>query len=104
MIFLRILSSNEEKIEQIAYLLLERELVLDINIKKNIERIRLNKGKLQFEPVYLITSKTRGLLFPAIDRLLREEFGDEMPEIYSLPIVHMDFEQALQLKEDIRQV
>ncbi len=104
MIFLRISSSNEANIEQIAEQLLSERLVIDVNIKRNIERLRLDKGKLVSERTTLLTSKTKGLLFNQIDELIRTHFPEETMEIYSLPIIHMDWEDAKHLKEEIQEV
>ncbi len=104
MIFLRIISSSEEKIEHIAHLLLQEKLVIDINIKRHVDRVTLVNNQLCFTRVYLLTAKTKGLLFGAIDQLLKEKYSDNMPEVYSLPIVHMDWEQAQQLSEVVKPV
>jgi len=104
MIFLRISSSNESVIEQITELLLKERLVIDANIKRNIERLILSDDKLYSERTTLMTSKTKGLLFPQIDELIRARFPDETLEIYSLPIVHMDWDDAKHLREEIKEV
>ncbi len=104
MIFLRISSYNESVVEQVAELLLKKRLVIDVNIKRNIERLRFSDDKLYSERTTLMTSKTKGLLFSQIDELIRNRFPDETMEIYSLPIIHMDWEDAKHLKEDVLEV
>jgi uncharacterized protein involved in tolerance to divalent cations len=104
MIFLRISSYNEAVIEQIAELLLKERLVIDVNIKRNIERLVLSDGALRSITTTLMTSKTKGLLFSQIDERIRAQFPNETMELYSLPIIHMDWEDAKHLKEDIQEV
>lgn len=98
MILLRIVSRSEAKIEQIAELLLRHNLAMDINIKRHVDRAELVNGKLSTGRIYLMTAKTRALLFTQVDQLLNEEFPDNLPEVYALPIVEMDWEQAKTLK------
>ena len=105
MVFLRISSKSEAKIEKIVEILLKEKLAINLNIKRNIERLEYINEEVRSTKIYLITGNTRGLLFNTIDNRLIEEFGvDNMPEIYSLPIVHMDWEQAKQLPRDLREV
>lgn len=94
MIFLRISSESRSQIEEIATILLENHLIIDVNVKENIERWNLVMNSIQKKTIYLLTGKTRANLFPKIDDQLREKYKDKMPELYSLPIVHMDWEQA----------
>lgn len=102
MIFLRVSSRSEEKIERIATMLLAEKLVMDVNIKRSAERATLEDGKLVRTSICLLTAKTKGLLFRAIDKRIQDEFGDNMPEVYSLPIVDMDWEQAKELTQLIQ--
>ena len=103
MILLRIVSRSESKIEQIAELLLRNRLAMDINIKRHIDRAELVNGILSTGRIYLITAKTRALLFKQVDKLLNAEFPDNLPEVYALPIVEMDWEQAKSLKSDLNE-
>lgn len=48
--------------------------------------------------------KTKALLFNTIDELLKEKYKDNMPVIYSLPIVNMDWEQSKNLVNDVAKV
>ena len=43
-------------------------------------------------------AQTKGLLFDKIDRRLRGLYKQNMPVLYSVPIVNMDWEQADLLK------
>ena len=104
MILLKISGKSEQQIEEIALLLLKEKLGIDINIERHLERLELEHDRLVTERVCLLTAKTKALLFPAIDKLLQEKYANEIPEIYSIPIVHMDWEQSSQLVRDIKEV
>ncbi len=104
MIFLRILSKSEIKAEEIAYLLLRKKLAIDLNIKRNIERLQLQQKKLISTKVTLLTCKTKALLFPVIDEELRKLYTDAMPEVYAMPIVYMDWEQSQSLISSVKSV
>ena len=104
MIFLRIVSKSEPKMEEIAKLLLEEKLVIDVNIKRNLERAELVNGDLVFTKVYLLTAKTKAVLFDSIDKMLNELYAGHMPEVYAMPIMEMDWKQAQKLTTDIKQV
>lgn len=102
MIFLRIVSSNELQIEQVALLLLAEKLVIDVNIKRHIERAQLVQGKLECTRVFLMTAKTRAALFTTIVKLINKEYKNQMPEVYALPIVEMDWNQADQIRKEVK--
>lgn len=101
MIYLRLSSTSKVQIEEIATLLLQKHLIIDVNVKENIERWNLIEEVIQKNEIFLLTGKTRANLFPSIDQLLREKYPKNMPEIYSIPIVHMDWEQVDQLQNFI---
>ena len=101
MIYLRLSSPNREQIEEIATTLLQKHLIIDVNVKESIERWNLVMNSINKTKIFLLTGKTRAMLFPKIDLMLREMYPDNMPEIYSIPIVHMDWEQADQLQRFI---
>ena len=101
MISLRISSRSKEKIELIAKILLEEKLAIDIFFVKNIKRVRLVKNRMVSEKIHVLTTKTKALLFPDIDDKIRKAFGDEMPDIFSLPVVHMDWDKRDQLASDV---
>ena len=48
--------------------------------------------------------KTKALLFNTIDELLREKYPNNMPTLFSIPIVHMDWEQADELVKETAKI
>lgn len=104
MIFLRIVSKSERKIEQIAELLMRENLVIDVNIRRNVERAELVGDALSTTPIFLMTGKTKAVLFDTIDQLLNELYPNNLPEVYALPIMQMDWKQAENLTKDVQSV
>ena len=105
MIFLRISSKSEEKINKIVELLLKEKLAINLNIKRGVDRVvDYKKDQVVTVPICVLTGKTKGLLFPLIEKRIEKEFSDEMPEIFSLPIIHMDWNQSIQLSQDLMPV
>ena len=101
--FLRILSKDKQQILEIADLLLKERLAIDLNFKQHLSRLELQEGKLFEEQVFLLTSKTKSMLFPVIDKLIKQKYGAKMPEIYSIPIINMDWDQARDLSGSIKE-
>ena len=104
MIFLRIVSKSEQKVLQIAEVLLSENLVIDVNIKRHVERAEYVNDKMVLTPIFLLTAKTKAVLFEAIDVLLNEMYPKNLPEVYALPIMQMDWKQAKSLTSDVRSV
>lgn len=104
MIFLRVLSKSEMKIETIAKVLLSQNLVIDLNIKRNVERVELVNNELVSSKICLLTAKTRATLFDKIDGLLNDMFPKNLPEVYALPIMQMDWKQAENLAKDVQTI
>jgi uncharacterized protein involved in tolerance to divalent cations len=104
MILLRISAPDEQVIEKAAQLLLTESLAIDLNLKRQAQRIVLEKGKLKSEPLFILTGKTKALLFSVIEKKFHDLFGNTMPELYSLPIVNMEWKQAEVLAEKIRKI
>lgn len=102
MILVRIGNTNRDLVLKASKILLAENLAMDVNFKEHVQRLNLVNGELQFSNYFMITAKTRGFLFPKIDDRLKEEFGDLLPELYSFPIVHMDWDQANDLHKEIK--
>ena len=87
---LHIISDKEDQAMGIADLLLEKELMLEATIfEKVTERKKIN-NQIKSINKTLVIRKTKALLFNSIEELLKEEYKENMPVIYSLPIVFMD--------------
>lgn len=104
MILLNIASENEKTIEKIVELLLTKKLAVDINLKVNVNRLRLIDDKIEKKPIYIITAKTKALLFNRIEELIKETFKDQTPELFSLPITTMEIKQAEEIINNTQKV
>ncbi len=98
MILLHIITNQESQAVEIADFLMERKLILDPIIQEKIKsREGTKDGKFKTVHKTMMLGKTKSLLFCEIDKKLREKYPDNMPLLYSIPIVDMDWEQADQL-------
>ena len=94
MILLHICGQDQDQIEAI----------MDVNLNVASQRFELSGETFKRSSWVQLTGKTKSLLFSTIDDRITELFPDNLPEIYSLPIVDMDWDQASKLKEDLRRV
>lgn len=86
-------------------MLLKEAVVIDVNIKTRVKRLELVGSEIVESPLFILTAKTRAFLFTAIDEMIRKKYSDaNMPELYSVPIINMDFQQADKLREEITEV
>ncbi len=105
MILIHIVPQQNSAADEIVDLLVEKKLILNAMIHENIRiRQKSKEGKIENIRRTLVVGKTKALLFNIIDELLREKYGNEMPVLYSIPIVHMDWEQAEELMEETEKV
>lgn len=104
MIFLRMLSPDLQELEALAELLLRKQLAMDINIKKGIERLELQDDRVQKRTINLLTAKTKGLLFNEIQQAIDTFNPNAGIELYALPITHMNWQQTNQMTRSIRPV
>lgn len=104
MIQLSVCSTDLSQIEEIAVLLLKERLIVSVRIYSEMRLLELEKGEIKETKTFQLTGKTKALLFPAIDQKLRELYADNIPEIYSLAIVNMDWEQADKLISETAKV
>jgi len=105
MVVLHVLSNDKKQVDEIAQLLVKEKLILSAVIQENLNSIQRGKeGEIVNKNQILITGKTKALLFNSIDKLLREKYPLTMPELYSIPIVSMDWKQADQLINETAKV
>ncbi len=104
MIQLVIASESKEQLEEIAEYLLANHLVISVDFHYDIKRIEFEKGKLKKHTIHYITGKTKSLLFSEIDLRLRKIYKNNIPEIFSHPIINMDWELANKLKTDTEKI
>jgi len=104
MLLLRVISKNKAQLERIAEIFLVERFGLDINLKTSAERLELVNGNLSSTTVFILTAKTKTLLYPDIEKRIKEEFPGREPEMFALPIVYMDWDQAKNLAKEVKKV
>lgn len=103
MILLHIITKTEGEANKISDFLIDEKLILSSILSKNITFKKKEDGEIISDERVLIQAKTKSLLFPHIDDLLRSTLP-EMPELYALPITHMDWEQTEYLVKETNKV
>jgi len=94
MILLKISSKDEQSIKKIAEVLIKGTFAVDINISTTEKRIELLDSTIISTPIFVLTAKTKALLFSKIEKEIKSIFETNLPEIYSLPITTMEASQA----------
>lgn len=95
MIIIHIVTKDKEHALEIADLMIEQKLILDAVIDDHIlVREKDEDGSFRTKSRARLMGRTKALLFNYIDSKLRELYPDDMPIIYSVPIVNMDWEQS----------
>lgn len=95
MILLHVITSDEKQAMEIADFLINEKLILDaVVFEKVTVRKKNDEGELMTISNTLMMGKTKALLFNYIDAKLRKKYKHNMPELYSLAIVNMDWEQS----------
>ena len=105
MVKLTIISNSSEQASEIADFLLSKSLVIEALIIENTKCLRLHENKKVVEKLSTtILCTTKSLLFEQIDSLLKAKYKKEMPVLYSVPIINMDWEQSKILIDGTKRV
>ncbi|MBY0426533.1 MAG: hypothetical protein K2Q22_12905 [Cytophagales bacterium] len=104
MVLLYVLSEDKNQIEEIAKDLLNQHFVASVNIDWDRDRLFMSNGFLARKKVNLLTGVSKSLLFPKIDNFLRDKYGPAIPEIFTAPIVNMDWDLATTLIENTEKI
>jgi len=104
MILIHIVTDSKQQADEVSELLINEKLILSAFITEEIiHRKKVNDVVTSFKNI-LLTGKTKALLFNSIDELLREKYPNNMPTLFSVPIVHMDWEQADELVKETAKI
>ena len=104
MVLLYVLSEDKTQIESITKDLLEQHFVTTVNIDWDRDRMFLENGVLSKKKVNLLTCVTKALLFQKIDTFIREKHPNQIPEIFTSPIINMDWDLAQSLIDNTEKV
>lgn len=94
MVLLNISSTEEKIILKISTILLKEKWAIDINLKRNANRLIYENNQIIERSIFILTAKTKSLLFSKIESRLKEEFKTNFPELYAQPIISMEGSQA----------
>lgn len=105
MILAHIIAYDKQQALDIINLLMDEKLLLQAAVsEKTIYQKKSDDGALLCENRTLIIGKTKGLLFNAINEMLKKHFAENMPMLYSIPIIYMDETLATLLRENTAKV
>lgn len=105
MILAHIMAYDRDQALKIIHLLMDKKLLLQAAVsEKTIYHKKTAHGQLVSENRTLIIGKTKGLLFTTINDVLKKHFKENMPMVYSVPIIYMDEELASLLRENTAKV
>jgi len=104
MILMYIQSEDLNQLNEIAFDLLESKLLLSANLYQNLDRFEMVDGKPEKKKINSLNGKTKAALFNSIDERLREKYPNNLPHIFSVPIVSMDWDQISRLVSNTREI
>lgn len=105
MILLHILTNSQSQAIEIADYLIDNKMILEAVIVEQVAiRKKNSSGQNEMVKQVLVMGKTKALLFNDIDLELRKKYPDNMPVIYSIAIVNMDWEQSKLLIDNTAKV
>jgi len=99
MILLHIVSKSLDQAYEIAEMLIDARLLVDVSLIEKTQLISKPNSKLQEKPAYMLLARTKALLFNKIDQEIQKKYKDNMPSLFSTPIVQMDWDQKNELVE-----
>lgn len=103
MVLVHIVTKDNQQAEEIAEYLLKKKLMLNAMFSKVTVMERQGESVIRTKKV-LIMGKTKALLFNMIDKELLQKYGENMPELYTVAIVNMDWQQADKLVNETEKV
>lgn len=104
MILIHVTTADQNQAIEISNYLVSEKLILDALITEGSKHKLNESGAIIVESHFLVLGKTKALLFDQIDDLLRKKYPSNMPTLYSVPIVNMDWDQASDLKDKTEKV
>lgn len=101
MILVHVFLDSVEEANELADLLLLERLILTATIHENTVRKKLEDGKIVSKNQVLLLGKSKSLLFKDIEETIKKKYGDDLPSLYSMPIVQMEWGLSEQLKSRV---
>lgn len=95
MVLLHIICNDRRQSDEIADLLVTKNLILSAVTFQSVSvREKQEDGSVGQSEQTMLIGRTRGILFNTVETRLREVYSSNMPVIYSVPIVNMDWQHA----------
>jgi hypothetical protein len=88
MVNVHLLVTKRIAIEQIAEWLLKENLAVSVEIDWSREHFILQNDELFKETVHKISFITKASKFSLIEQHIQSEFGDDLKELYSEPVIY----------------
>ncbi len=104
MIHLQLMSNDRQLLAELGKLLLQKNLAIDVTLQAESERLVLKDDVLTSSAISQLTAKTKSLLFNQIESLLKEHLLTNKLELFSVAIIHMNWEEAKRLSKEIEPV
>ena len=100
MVLVHIICKHQQQVKDIVAFLLKEKLVLDAWVsEKSVYMNREDQYHSNRKRQSLILCKTKALLFNKINQALSGKYHKNMPELYCLPIIYMNPDQAEKLRD-----
>lgn len=100
MVLLHIICNDQQQSDDIADLLVSENLVLSAVTFNPVSVVQKKRnGETGRTGQIMLIGRTRGVLFSTVEARLQEVYALNMPVIYSVPIVNMNWQDADMLME-----
>ncbi len=100
MVLLHIICNDRQQADEIADLLVSENLVLSTVTFNPISVVQKERsGRIGRTEQTMLIGRTRSVLFNTVEARLQEAYALNMPVIYSVPIVNMNWQDANILPE-----
>ena len=94
MMTLQIIATDKSLLEKIAEDLIESHLIANAIISQGDTYKTLVGSEIENQIIYTLKGISKSLLFSKINNRLRSQYGDQMPLLYSEPIIMIDAKQT----------
>ncbi|OWY21994.1 hypothetical protein C7N43_06145 [Sphingobacteriales bacterium UPWRP_1] len=105
MMALHIETPNYNLALEIGTFLLKEKLIYDVNFFNGVKSLHLIDGNITEKQETVMIAKTKSTLYSVIENRLRNFMGhNEMPLMYSMPIIQMPIEQLDAIRSETEKI
>ena len=102
MIQLHIITKKPEQVKGILETLINGGLITGAAIFDTTSSYKSDKGEIKTVSSNILIGRTKAMFFNKIEKLLENKYGDNIPAIYGMPIINMDFRHLEKLKKLVK--